>query len=238
MDVKTFRQHVSDLGISLTETQLKQFDTYYRLLIQWNQKMNLTAITDQNEVYEKHFFDSLTPAQFVDFQQIETVIDVGSGAGFPGIPLKICFPHLHISFLDSLKKRLQFLETVTDQLGLEDVHFIHGRAEDMGQNPRHREQYDVSVARAVAKLSVLSEYCLPFVKVGGSFLAMKGAQVTVELSEAKNAIQLLGGKTKQVHSFNLPIEKSERHVIVVEKRERTPSKYPRKAGVPSKRPIV
>lgn len=233
-----FQAALAEQGIILSEQQLKQFDLYYQLLVEWNQKMNLTSITDQEGVYLKHFYDSVSAAFYVAFQQEQTVMDVGAGAGFPSIPLKICFPHLQITIVDSLQKRIHFLEHLAEQLGLEQVQFIHSRAEDAGQNATYREKYDIVLARAVARLTVLAELCLPLAKRGGAFVALKGAKGPEEAQEAKKAISLLGGRLDQIHSFSLPQDEGERHIIVIQKEKDTAKKYPRKAGIPNKQPLV
>ncbi|MCX8002632.1 MAG: 16S rRNA (guanine(527)-N(7))-methyltransferase RsmG [Anoxybacillus mongoliensis] len=236
MDVNVFQQMLEEKGISLSPQQLTQFETYYHLLVEWNEKMNLTAITDKEGVYLKHFFDSITPAFYFNFSQPLSICDVGAGAGFPSIPLKICFPHLHVSIVDSLQKRITFLNHLAAQLGLEGVAFYHDRAETFGQK-NVRETFDVVTARAVARLSVLSELCLPLVKVGGTLIAMKGASAQEELEQGKTAIRVLGGEVAKVEKFSLPIEESERAIVFIEKRRKTPKKYPRKPGVPNKLPI-
>lgn len=233
-----FQTALAEQGIVLSEQQLKQFDLYYQLLVEWNQKMNLTSITDQEGVYLKHFYDSVSAAFYVAFQQEQTVMDVGAGAGFPSIPLKICFPHLQITIVDSLQKRIHFLEHLAEQLGLEQVQFIHSRAEDAGQNAAYRQKYDIVLARAVARLTVLAELCLPLAKRGGAFVALKGAKGPEEAQEAKKAISLLGGRLDQIHSFSLPQDEGERHIIVIQKEKDTAKKYPRKAGIPNKQPLV
>ncbi len=236
MDVNVFQQMLEEKGIFLSPQQFAQFETYYKLLVEWNEKMNLTAITDKEGVYLKHFFDSITPAFYYDFSQPLSICDVGAGAGFPSIPLKICFPHLHVSIVDSLQKRITFLNHLAAQLELEGVAFYHDRAETFGQKSV-RESFDVVMARAVARLSVLSELCLPLVKVGGTFIAMKGASAQEELEQGKTAIRVLGGEVAKVEQFLLPIEESERAIVFVEKKRKTPKKYPRKPGVPNKLPI-
>lgn len=238
MDAVTLRHMAADRGVALSEEQMAQFEKYYELLVEWNEKMNLTGITEKSQVYEKHFYDSITPAFYYDFTNVGSVIDVGSGAGFPGIPLKICFPSLKLTILDSLNKRLVFLQEVARQLGLKNVEFVHGRAEDAGRDKKYREQFDMATARAVARMNVLTELCIPFVKPGGVFLVMKGANVEEELNEGKKAIKSLGGKTEKVETFELPEEQSERNIIIVRKQERTPAAYPRKAGTPAKKPLV
>jgi 16S rRNA (guanine527-N7)-methyltransferase len=238
MDAVTLRQLAAEQGIVLSEEQLQQFERYYELLVEWNEKMNLTGITEKPQVYEKHFYDSITPAFYYDFSKVESVIDVGSGAGFPGIPLKICFPSLKLTILDSLNKRLLFLQEVTKQLGLQNVSFVHSRAEDAGRDKKYREQFDLATARAVARMNVLSEFCLPFVKPGGAFLVMKGANIEEELNEGKKAIKTLGGKTEKVETLFLPEERAERNIVIIRKQQKTPATYPRKAGTPAKKPIV
>lgn len=238
MDPQFFYQLLQEKGIALSPEQLGQFERYYELLIEWNQKMNLTGITDKNQVYEKHFYDSLTPSFYFGFSSIHSMIDVGSGAGFPGIPLKIAFPSIHLTILDSLKKRLNFLQEVINELRLEHISLVHGRAEETGQNPLYREKYDLVTARAVARLNVLSEYCLPFTRVGGHFLVMKGTKSEEEIIEGEKAIQVLGGHIEKVHNLFLPIEQSERTIIEIIKKKKTPKTYPRKAGTPVKTPIL
>ncbi len=234
-----FRTELAKHGIQLSENQLEQFVIYYENLFEWNKKMNLTAITEKGEVYLKHFFDSLTPAFFVDFTR-ETIrlCDVGAGAGFPGIPLKIAFPHIKLTIVDSLKKRIGFLQELIKQLGLDGIELYHDRAETFGRRDGHRDSYDIVTARAVATLPVLCEYCLPLVKPGGLFIALKGASGKEELEQSQKAIQLLGGHLQSLHSFTLPLENSERTIIGIEKEKRTPKKYPRKPGVPAKEPLI
>ncbi|RHW40453.1 16S rRNA (guanine(527)-N(7))-methyltransferase RsmG [Neobacillus notoginsengisoli] len=237
MKAEQFAGLLEERGISLSSAQLSQFETYFETLVEWNEKMNLTAITDREEVYLKHFFDSLSAAFYFDFTGSPSLCDVGAGAGFPSIPLKIAFPELKVTIVDSLNKRITFLNQLSKALELENVHFIHDRAETFGKNPAHRESYDIVTARAVARLSVLSELCLPLVKQGGSFVALKAANAKEELADAKKAISVLGGKTKEIHTFSLPIEESERTIIVINKEKTTPKKYPRKPGTPNKLPI-
>ncbi|HSI67199.1 MAG TPA: 16S rRNA (guanine(527)-N(7))-methyltransferase RsmG [Planococcus sp. (in: firmicutes)] len=236
MNEQQFKDALSEKGIQLNEKQLAQFRSYFKELVEWNDKMNLTAITDQPSVYLKHFYDSITAAFYLDFTKEMKLCDVGAGAGFPSIPLKICFPHIHVTIVDSLNKRILFLEHLSKELGLSDVQFIHSRAEDFGQSD-HRESYDLVTARAVARLSVLAELCVPLVKRGGIFAAMKAASAEDELQDAEKALKILGAKKKSIHSFTLPIEGSERYIQVFEKLKDTPKKYPRKAGVPNKSPI-
>lgn len=225
-------------GIELSAQQMEQFDLYFRLLVEWNEKMNLTGITEEEQVYNKHFYDSITPAFYFPFDQVESAVDIGGGAGFPSIPLKICFPHLKMTIIDSLNKRMSFLQHVATECGLEHVYPVHGRAEDRGQEPAFREAFQLVVARAVARLNLLSEFCLPFAQVGGHFIALKGSEITPELNEAKKAIKTLGGKTRKVESFHLMEDAGERNIVIMEKVEHTPKNYPRKAGIPAKKPII
>lgn len=238
MNPEAFKAALAQQGLDLTDLQMQQFETYYQLLVSWNEKINLTAITDRDEVYLKHFYDSLTLAFALKTDLTgKKLVDVGSGAGFPSIPLKIAFPQLEVSIVDSLNKRIKFIDTVTEELGLAGVFAYHDRAEDFGQNKAFRGQFDLATARAVARLSVLSEYCLPLVKKGGLFVAMKAAKADEEIAAAKKAIATLGGKFSQDLSLELPDQAGERHLLVIEKRKETPNKYPRKAGLPNKKPI-
>ena len=224
-------------GLSLDSCQTEQFLKYYELLISWNEKMNLTAITDFQEVLVKHFLDSLSLCQVITLTGHETLADIGTGAGFPGIPLKILYPELSVTLIDSLNKRVTFLNEVITQLGLEKIKAVHGRSEDLAKREEYRESFDLCVSRAVANLSTLSEYCLPFVKVGGSFVSYKGSQGTEELEQAQNAIRLLGGSDAKTAAFTLPDTDYQRLLIHITKKEKTPKKYPRKAGTPAKEPL-
>lgn len=237
MNAQQFQNMLQEKGISLSPEQLQQFERYYELLIEWNEKMNLTAITEKEEVYLKHFFDSITAAFYHDFSKPFSLCDVGAGAGFPSIPLKICFPDLKVTIVDSLQKRITFLNQLATDLNLENVAFYHDRAETFGRREDIRESFDIVTARAVARLSVLSELCLPLVKVGGAFIAMKGAAAQEELESGKHAVQVLGGEVKQISTFQLPVEESERNILYIEKKRKTPKKYPRKPGMPNKVPI-
>lgn len=238
MNKEAFVSALKAHDILLTDKQLEQYERYYELLVEWNEKVNLTAIVDKEEVYLKHFYDSLTLAFYEDISKYHTLCDIGAGAGFPSIPLLIAFPHLHITIVDSLNKRINFLTLLVNELGIADqVQLIHGRAEDVGRNKKYRESFDIVTARAVARTSVLSEYCLPLVKIGGDFLTLKGQYLADEHDEAKKAIQLLGGSFVHKKEFNLPIENSERNVIKINKIKHTPKVYPRKAGTPAKKPI-
>ncbi len=237
MNVEQFVQKLEDKGIILSSKQLQQFERYFELLVEWNEKMNLTAITEKEDVYLKHFFDSISAAFFVNLNRPIHLCDVGAGAGFPSIPLKICFPDLKVSIVDSLQKRITFLNNLAKELELDQTSFYHDRAETFAKNKHHREKYDMVTARAVARMSVLSELCLPLVKVGGTFVAMKAANAKEELEKAQKGIKILGGNVQEVHSFTLPLEESERNIIIVKKDKSTPTKYPRKPGTPNKLPL-
>lgn len=225
------------LGIPLSETQTDQFMQYLSLLLEWNEKMNLTAITDPVEVVQKHFIDCISVLPHLNLKGGETIIDVGTGAGFPGVPLKIASPALQVTLLDALQKRLTFLDTLTQSLQLSDVTLVHSRAEDGGQNPQLREQFDLCVSRAVANLAVLLEYCLPFVKVGGRLAALKGPDAAQEIAQAENALQTLGGKVTAVIPITIPHTDLQHQLVLVEKVAPTPQRYPRKAGKISKKPL-
>lgn len=237
MNEQQFQQHVKTIGINITREQIERFSTYYVTLIEWNKKMNLTGITEKAEVYEKHFYDSLTAAIAVDFEEVQTLCDVGAGAGFPSIPLAICFPHIHVTIVDSLKKRISFLQHLTTQLNLKNIHLFHERAEQFGRRSTMRESFDIVTARAVARLSVLSELCLPLVKQDGMFLVMKGPKIDDEVVEAKRALSILGGKIIRSVETKLPVENSERNLVVIKKNKQTPKKYPRQPGIPNKQPL-
>lgn len=232
-----FEKKLNELGIVLSEVQKQQFDQFYELLVEWNKVMNLTGITEYEEVNEKHFVDSLSIVKAIDMETVHTVIDVGTGAGFPGIPLKIAFPHLKIVLLDSLNKRIKFLNEVIDQLGLTDISTIHGRAEDYAKQAEYREQFDLCVSRAVANLSTLSEYCIPYVQVGGMFIPYKSGEIDEEVVQAKKAVHLLGGKLENVVKFQLPESEISRSFVKIKKINNTTKKYPRKSGLPAKEPL-
>jgi len=234
----SFRNGLEQLDIQLDDEQIRQFMGYYELLIEWNKVMNLTGITDFEEVIVKHFMDSLAVVRVCDMKQVKRVIDIGTGAGFPGIPLKIAFPHLDIVLLDSLKKRISFLDAVVGELHLDCVTVIHGRAEDYANQKEYRECFDLSVSRAVANLSSLSEYCLPFVSLQGKFISYKSGKIEEELKASQKAIGILGGKVSSSIKFQLLDTDMERSFVVVEKVRSTPKKYPRKAGLPAKEPIL
>lgn len=224
--------------IELTDLQIEQFEKYYELLIDWNSKINLTAITEKNEVWKKHFEDSISIVKAIDINSVESIIDVGTGAGFPGIPIKIMFPHIKLTLLDSLNKRINFLNLVIDELGLTDVNTIHGRAEDFGKDSNYREKYDVCVSRAVANLATLSELCIPFVKVNGCFVSYKAEKADEELLMANKAINILSSGSVKTVELVLSESEYNRKLIIINKKKNTPGKYPRKAGTPSKEPIV
>lgn len=235
--MENLKRKAAMLGITLTEKQLDQFKRYYEMLIEKNKVMNLTAITEWEEVIDKHFIDSISLIKATDVTGHKKVLDLGCGAGFPGIPLKIAFPNLKITLLDSLNKRIKFLEEVIEELELEDVEALHGRAEDYARKPEYREQYDYCVSRAVANLTSLSEYCIPYVKEGGYFISYKSGKVKEEVKEVKKALFLLGGKLEEVVSFTLPETEIERDFVLIKKEKKTPKKYPRKAGIPTKEPL-
>lgn len=237
MNPQHFREALNEKGIALSDHQMEQFAIYFQVLVEWNEKINLTSLTDEADVYLKHFYDSIALAFHYDFNQAISICDVGAGAGFPSIPLHICFPHLHVTIVDSLKKRVTFLNHLAAQLELTNVEFHHDRAENFGKNRAFRETFDIVTARAVARMSVLSELCLPLVKKNGLFIAMKGSKIREELEDGEAAIALLGGKIDETHTFTLPQEDSERSIVMINKTKNTPKKFPRKAGTPNKEPI-
>ncbi len=237
MDIKGYiLSAVKNFKIELSDEQLNQLESYYKLLVSWNERMNLTAITEPKDVAIKHFADSLSVLSFVDVPNGASVIDVGTGAGFPGLVLKIARPDIKLTLLDSLKKRLTFLEDVLNNLGL-DAQLIHSRAEEGGQNIDLRECYDFAVSRAVAQLNVLCEYCLPYVRLSGSFIAFKGGESDEEIKNASKAIQTLGGKKTDVYKFDLPENSGSRTLVIIEKVQPTPDKYPRQNGKIKAKPL-
>lgn len=241
-DITKFQRGLEYIGISLSELQIQQFMTYYELLIEKNKVMNLTAITEFDEVIEKHFIDSLLLAKSVDLNENLKVIDLGTGAGFPGIPIKIAFPQIHMVLADSLNKRIKFLDEVILELGLDkngsEIQTVHGRAEDLGRKTEFREQFDLCVSRAVANLATLSEYCLPFVKIGGYFVSYKSGNVDNELKQSQNAIYILCGDTVKCDKLTIPGTDISRSFVVIRKNAKIQKKYPRKAGTPGKEPLL
>ena len=231
------KNRMDRLQIETNENMLEQFDLFYHLLVEWNKVMNLTGITEYEEVVEKHFADSLSLARFLDLNKIHTVIDVGTGAGFPGIPLKIAFPHLKVVLLDSLNKRINFLNEVIAKLDLKEIHTIHGRAEEYARKPEYREQFDLCVSRAVANLSVLSEYCIPYIRIGGIFIPYKSGDIDEEVAASRKAVDILGGQIDHVEKFQLPYTDIHRSFVFINKIKNTQKKYPRKAGTPAKEPL-
>lgn len=236
-DFKKFEAVLKKWNLVLTEEQKNQFLTYYEMLIEKNKVMNLTSVTEFNEVVEKHFLDSISLWTIEDLSQRKKVLDLGTGAGFPGIPLKIMFSELEITLADSLNKRILFLQEVIDALKLQNISAIHGRAEEMAKQENFRESYDLCVSRAVANLSTLSEYCLPFVRIGGKFISYKSGEIEEEQKNAKNAVFLLGGKIEKIHKFELDGTELKRSFVVIDKVKKTPKLYPRKAGTPAKNPL-
>ncbi|MDV5973076.1 UNVERIFIED_CONTAM: 16S rRNA (guanine(527)-N(7))-methyltransferase RsmG [Streptococcus canis] len=237
MTPQDFYHTLEEDGFPLSPKQKEQFDTYFKLLVEWNTKINLTAITEENDVYLKHFYDSIAPILqgFLSNDPVR-LLDIGAGAGFPSLPMKILFPNLEVTIIDSLNKRISFLTLLAQELGLENVHFFHGRAEDFGQNKAFRAQFDIVTARAVARMQVLSELTIPFLKIGGKLIALKAQAADQELEDAKTALSLLFGKVIVNHHYQLPNGDS-RYITVVEKKKETPNKYPRKAGLPNKKPL-
>ena len=235
------RKKASQMEIELNDYQIEQFINYYSILIEWNRVMNLTAITEYEEVVNKHFIDSLSLIKTIDRKIFRSgsisVIDIGTGAGFPGIPLKIAFPEIKITLLDSLNKRIKFLNEVVEEIGLKEVQTLHGRAEDYARKQEYREKYDLCVSRAVANLAVLSEYALPYVKKSGYFISYKSGNIEEEIKESTRAVEILGGKIEKVEKFILPETEIQRSLVKIRKENSTGKKYPRKAGVPSKEPL-
>ena len=237
MKPEEFYDYLADLGFPLTNRQKEQYERYFELLVEWNEKINLTAITEKDEVYLKHFYDSIAPILqgLIENQPIR-LLDIGAGAGFPSLPMKILFPELDVTIIDSLNKRINFLHLLAEELGLSGVHFYHGRAEDFAQDKAFRAQFDIVTARAVARMQVLSELTIPYLKVGGQLLALKASNAPEELEEAKNALNLLFSKVEDNLQYELP-NGDPRYITLVEKKKETPNKYPRKAGIPNKRPL-
>ena len=236
-NISEFEKNLDQLNIILSDKQINQFIAYYELLVEWNSFMNLTAITEFDQVIKKHFLDSLSLVKAYDLSKESSIIDIGTGAGCPGVPLKIAFPHLKITLLDSLNKRIKFLNEVKDKLALANLETLHGRAEDFAKPEKLREKYDLCVSRAVANLSTLSELCLPYVKVGGRFISYKSEKIKEESIAAKKAIGILGGEVEKQVEFTFSDEELYRNLFVIKKIKSTPKKYPRKAGLPGKEPI-
>lgn len=230
MYFKLMEESTKNLGLSFDRHQYEQFEQYKNLLKVWNEKMNLTAITEDEEIFTKHFVDSIKVFEFKEVLQAKSIIDVGTGAGFPGVPMKIMMPEVRITLLDSLNKRLNFLKAVAEELGLSEVQFVHSRAEDGSRLEEHREQYDVAVSRAVANLTLLSELCIPYVKKGGFFIALKGPAVESEIDEAKHAINLLGGKIREVKEVTIEKMDYKHNLVIIEKIKDTPKAYPRSSA--------
>lgn len=236
-DFSHFQKILEKWEIPFSSEQQEQFVTYYKMLVEKNKVMNLTAITEFDEVLDKHFLDSIALARYVDLTKSISLIDLGTGAGFPGMPLKIMFPNLKVTLADSLNKRIVFLNEVIGELGLTDIQTVHARAEDLAHNSDYREQYDYCVSRAVANLSSLSEYCLPFVRIGGTFISYKSGEIEEELAAAKKAIFLLGGQFDQVIPFQLDGTDLGRSFVLINKDKKTAKTYPRKSGMPTKKPL-
>ncbi len=234
--VEELKKQAEQIGINLSELQINKMHKYMNLMLEWNEKMNLTAITEEKEIIQKHFIDSLTIVKYIEGNA--KIIDVGTGAGFPGIPLKIVREDLDITLLDSLNKRIKFLDEVINEIELKGIKTVHARVEEFGKDKEYRENFDYATSRAVANLATLSEYMLPLVKKCGKCICMKGSNVESELKESKKAIEVLGGTIQKIESFNLPFSDISRNIIIINKIKETPLKYPRKPGMPSKEPIV
>lgn len=237
MTPQAFYQVLIEHGITLTDKQKKQFETYFRLLVEWNEKINLTAITDKEEVYLKHFYDSIAPILqgYIDNSPL-SILDIGAGAGFPSIPMKILYPEIDITIIDSLNKRINFLNILANELELSGVHFFHGRAEDFGQDKVFRAKFDIVTARAVARMQVLAELTIPFLKVNGHLIALKAAAAEEELISAEKALKTLFSQVTVNKNYKLP-NGDDRNITIVSKKKETPNKYPRKAGTPNKKPL-
>lgn len=236
-NVDNLKNKLNQLSIEYSESQIEKLLKYYEMLIEKNKVMNLTAITEFDEVVEKHFIDSLSIVRVIDMEKVHSIIDIGTGAGFPGIPVKIMFPHIKVTLVDSLNKRVNFLNEVIENLELSDIEAYHGRAEDYGRDKKFREKYDVCVSRAVANLASLSEYCMPFVKPDGYFISYKAGDCEEEIDNSKNAIKILSGKIEKVEKFSLPDSEISRSFIKIKKIKNLSNKYPRKSGIPSRNPL-
>ncbi|WP_202707896.1 16S rRNA (guanine(527)-N(7))-methyltransferase RsmG [Sporosalibacterium faouarense] len=237
INMETFVEGIKELELEFTEDQLNKFEKYKQLLKEWNEKINITAIKDDKEIDIKHFLDSITVLKTGYIKGNEKIIDIGTGGGFPGLPIKILYDDSQVVLLDSLNKRIKFLNEVINELELDNIRTIHGRAEDFGKDEEYREQFDVVVSRAVASLNILAEYCLPFVKVGGVFIAMKGPEINEEYEDAKKALDLLGGKLEEKFDIMLPFTDITHTLLVIKKTKTTPTKYPRNPGKPKKNPL-
>lgn len=237
MTKEEFYQQLAEQGFELSDSQKEQFERYFKLLVEWNEKINLTAITEKSEVYLKHFYDSVAPVlQGKISNEKIRLLDIGAGAGFPSLPMKILCPEIDVTIIDSLNKRINFLTLLAEELGLTGVHFYHGRAEDFGQNKDFRASFDVVTARAVARMQVLSELTIPFLKVGGRLVALKAVAAEDELADAKNALAQLFSKVLETYNYDLP-NGDGRNMTIVEKKKETPNKFPRRAGLPNKKPL-
>lgn len=236
-NVDNLKNKLNQLSIEYSESQIEKLLKYYEMLIEKNKVMNLTAITEFDEVVEKHFIDSLSIVRVIDMEIVHSIIDIGTGAGFPGIPVKIMFPHVKVTLVDSLNKRVNFLNEVIENIELSDIEAYHGRAEDYGRDKKFREKYDVCVSRAVANLASLSEYCMPFVKPDGYFISYKAGDCEKEIDNSKNAIKILSGKIEKVEKFSLPDSEISRSFIKIKKIKNLSNKYPRKSGIPSRNPL-
>lgn len=237
LDASVLTEACEKIGITLTDKQIEQFLIYYEYLVEKNKVMNLTAITEYEEVVLKHFVDSLSIVKAVDMSKCHKMLDLGTGAGFPGIPLKIAFPDIEVVLMDSLNKRIKFLEEVIEKLEMKNITAVHARAEEGARKAEYREQFDICVSRAVANLSSLAEYCIPFVKQKGMFISYKSMNIDEEVEKSKKALSMLGGKIKKIEEFMLPDTEIGRSFVVIEKVKATPGKYPRKAGLPTKEPL-
>ena len=234
---RRLREAAEQIDIAVSEDQAKQFFEYYRLLVEWNEKINLTSITAMDEVISKHFIDSATFLLALSPKPGSKLLDLGTGAGFPGLPLKIIRPDFNVFLVDSLRKRVDFLRLVIESLKLDKVEAIHARAEELGKQKGFRESFDLVTSRAVAKLSILAEYCLPFCKVGGHFIALKGPNIKEEIEASKKALAVLGGELTEIKELLLPVTGEKRNLLIIHKKGVSPSQYPRKAGTPERKPI-